>query len=63
MTRQRRNYSERFKRDAMTLVMEQGYWAADAARGLDVVANRPGRWNRKYEVQGKGELLYRDELG
>jgi transposase-like protein len=46
----------------VTLVTEQGYWAADAARSLDVVAKRLARWNRKYEVQGKGELLYRDEL-
>ena len=62
MTRQRKNYLEDFKRDAVALVTEQRYWVSDASRSLDVVANRLGRWKRKYEVQGKGELLYRDEV-
>jgi hypothetical protein len=38
------------------------YWLADRSHRLDVVANRPGRWKRKYAVQGKGELLYGDAV-
>ena len=50
-TRQRRNYPEDFKRDAVALVTEQGYSIAEAARSLDVGANLLGRWKREYEAQ------------
>jgi transposase len=38
MTRQRRDFPEDFKRDAVALVTEQGYSIAEAARSLDVGA-------------------------
>ena len=60
-TRQRRNYPEDFKRDAVALVTEQGYSIAEAARSLDVGANLLGRWKREYEAQAKGEILDQDE--
>jgi transposase len=60
-TRQRRNYPEDFKRDAVALVTEQGYSIAEAARSLDVGANLLGRWKREYEAQAKGETLDQDE--
>ena len=60
-TRQRRNYPEDFKRDAVALITEQGYSIAEAARSLDVGANLLGRWKREYEAQAKGETLDQDE--
>ncbi len=60
-TRQRRNYPEDFKRDAVALVTEQGYSIAEAARSLDVGANLLGRWKREYEAQARGETLDQDE--
>ena len=50
-TRQRLNCPEDFKRDAVALVTEQAYSIAEAARSLDVGANRLGRWKREYEAQ------------
>ena len=45
--RQRRNYPEDFKRDAVALVTEQGFSIAEAARSLDIGANILGRWKQK----------------
>ena len=59
--RQRREYSEDFKRDAVTLVTEQGYSIAEAARSLDIGANILGRWKREYEARASGEALSQDE--
>ena len=61
MTRQRRDFPEDFKRDAVALVTEQGYSIAEAARSLDVGANLLGRWKREYEAQARGETLDHDE--
>jgi transposase len=61
MTRQRRDFPEDFKRDAVALVTEQGYSIAEAARSLDVGANLLGRWKREYEAQARGETLDQDE--
>ena len=60
-TRQRRNYPEDFKRNAVALITEQGYSIAEAARSLDVGANLLGRWKREYEAQARGETLDQDE--
>ena len=59
--RQRRDYSEDFKRDAVALVTEQGYSIAEAARSLDIGANILGRWKREYEARASGEALSQDE--
>ncbi len=63
--RQRRNYPEDFKRDAVALVTEQGYTRAEAARSLGVGAHLIGRWIKDFEVRAGGEALSegeRDEL-
>lgn len=59
--RQRRNFTEDFKRDAVALVTEQGYSLAEASRSLDVGANLIGRWKRAFEKQASGEALSTDE--
>ncbi len=60
-TTRRRAYTEDFKRDAVALVMEQGYSVAEAARSLDVGASLLGRWKRQHEEQVGGEALSPDE--
>ena len=42
-TRTRRAYKEEFNREAVTLITEQGYKIAQAARSLDIGANLLGR--------------------
>ena len=59
--RQRREYPEDFKRDAVALVTDQGYSIAEAARSLDIGANILGRWKREYEARASGEALSQDE--
>lgn len=58
----RRKYSKEFKLDAISLVTEQGYAVAEAARSLDINANVLGRWVREYRdkesdaFRGHGKL-------
>jgi len=59
--RTRSNYTEDFKREAVALVIEQGYTIAEAARSLDVGANLIGRWRRQFEEQASGARLSDDE--
>jgi len=40
----RKSYSKEFKLDAVSLVTEQNYKVAEAARSLGVSANMLGRW-------------------
>jgi len=56
-TRKRRNYTEDFKRDAVALVVEQGYKISEAARSLDIGANLLGRWKREFEEEASGARL------
>ena len=58
----RKKYSKEFKLDAVSLVMEQDYTRAEAARSLDINANLLGRWVKEMETQdgqafrGNGKL-------
>ena len=61
MTRQRRDFPEDVKRDAVALVTEQGYSIAEAARSLEVGSNLLGRWKREYEAQARGKTLDQEE--
>ena len=51
MSKIRRIYTEEFKRDAVRLVTEQGYNAAEAARNLGINANMLRRWQRRFNAQ------------
>ena len=44
MKRQRRSFSTEFKRDAATLVLDQGYTVPEACRSLDVGETALRRW-------------------
>ena len=58
----RKRYSKEFKLDAISLVLEQGYTQAEAARSLEVNANMLGRWIKEHEAadgqafRGNGKL-------
>ena len=48
--RQRRDFTDDFKQDAVALVIEQGYSIAAAARSLDITAGLLGRWKRRIDT-------------
>ena len=58
----RKKYSKEFKLDAVSLVLEQDYSRAEAARGLDINANMVGRWVKEHQAddgqafRGNGKL-------
>ena len=58
----RREFSKEFKRDAISLVLEQGYSRIDAASSLGLHSSVLSRWVREYEAdagdafRGKGKL-------
>jgi transposase len=63
----RKKYSKEFKLDAVSLVTEQGYTRAEAARSLDINANMLGRWVKQYRsaegeaFRGTGKLTPEQE--
>jgi transposase len=46
--RKRRTFSEEFKRDAVNLVVLEGYTIAAAARAVNVLDGSLREWHRKY---------------
>lgn len=52
----RKKYPKEFKLDAISLVLEQGYSRAEAARSLEINANQLGRWIREYQ-DGDGQAF------
>lgn len=58
----RKKYSKEFKLDAISLVLEQGYTRAEAARSLEINANTLARWIKEHEsadgqaFRGNGKL-------
>lgn len=59
--RTRRKYTEDFKRDAVALVIEQGYKTSEAARSLDINDNLLRRWTHEFEEGVSGAGLNVDE--
>ena len=63
--RQRRTYTEEFKREAVALVTEHGYNFSEAGASLDVGANLIRKWKKQYEetkVPGALTKNEREEL-
>ena len=58
----KREFSKEFKRDAVSLVIDQGYSRIEAARSLDIHSALLSRWVREYTedsgdaFRGKGKL-------
>ena len=59
--RQRRDYPDDFKDEAISLVIEQGYSIAAAARSLGITAGILGRWKREREAQTSADSLNPNE--
>ncbi|RLJ15877.1 hypothetical protein DJ031_00660 [bacterium endosymbiont of Escarpia laminata] len=63
----RKKYSKEFKLDAISLVLEQDYSRAEAARSLDINANMLGRWVKEHQAddgqafRGNGKLTPEQE--
>ena len=55
MTKKRREHSAEFKREAVSLVVDQGYSMAEAGRSLGVSGAMIGRWWRELEAVQSGE--------
>ena len=49
----RKTYKKEFKLDAVSLVVEQNYTVAEAARSLDINSNMLGRWIKEQENEGE----------
>ena len=49
MKKGRRTFSQEFKQEAVSLVVEQGYSCAEAGRSLGVNGALIGRWKRQLE--------------
>ncbi|EMN9199232.1 IS3 family transposase [Pseudomonas aeruginosa] len=54
MSKQRRTFSAEFKREAATLVLDQGYSHVDACRSLGVVDSALRRWVKQLEAERRG---------
>ena len=52
MARQRRSYTDEFKREAVKLVTEKGYSVAEAARSLDIGETLLRSWKQAVENHG-----------
>jgi len=52
MKKERRTFSQEFKREAVALVVEHGYSYAAAGRSLGIRGNLIGRWKRQLEDDG-----------
>ena len=63
----RKKYSKEFKLDAVSLVLDQGYSRAEAARSLGLNSNMLGRWvlEKRYDdgqaFRGNGKLTPEQE--
>ena len=56
----RRRFTQEFKDDAVSLVVEQGYSSAEVGRRLGVSENNVNRWVRQY--RDKYESVSTDDL-
>jgi len=54
MAKQRRSFSTEFKREAASLVVDQGYSIAEAARAVDVGATPLRRWVEQLREERDG---------
>ena len=48
----KREFTKEFKRDAVSLVIDQGYSRIEAARSLDIHSALLSRWVREYTEEG-----------
>lgn len=55
------SYTTEFKQEAISLITEQDYSVAEAAKALGVSVNLLYKWKDKFESEATGEALSTDE--
>jgi len=58
----RKTYSKEFKRDAVSLVLNQGYSRLEAAISLEVGINALSRWVREHKAKDKHAFVGNGKL-
>ena len=58
----RRQFSQEFKRNAVSMVMEKGIPVKKVARDLDIHPNLLHQWRRQFEVEGDGAFVSKGNL-
>lgn len=53
----RKQYTKEFKLDAISLVVDQGFTIAEAARSLGIRANMLGRWVKESQADADGQAF------
>jgi len=53
----RKKYPKEFKLDAISLVLDQEYTRAEAARGLEINPNLITRWIKEHEVYDSDQVF------
>ncbi len=51
----RKQYTKEFKLNAISLVLDQRYTVAEAARSLEINANMFRRWIKEYQTDNDGQ--------
>ena len=60
-TRVRRTFTEEFKRDAVSLVTDQGYTLSAAARSLGLSPNLIRNWKQKFMSENNGQAVLSED--
>jgi len=53
----RKQYTKEFKLDAVSLVLDQGFTIAEAARSLEINANMLRRWIKESQTGDEGQAF------
>ena len=53
----RKQYTKEFKLDAISLVLDQGFTIAEAARSLGIRASMLGRWTKESQVDNNDQAF------
>ena len=53
----KKQYTKEFKLDAVSLVLDQGYTVAEAARSLEINANMLRRWIKESQADNDGQAF------
>lgn len=53
----RKQYIKEFKLDAISLLLDQGFTIAEAARSLGIRANMLGRWIKENQADNNGQAF------
>jgi len=60
--RKRTTYTKEFKREAVNLILEQGYSIAEASRNLGINYNMLSRWKNKSQNHGEEAFPCKDHM-